>query len=276
MALSCLSVMGSPSNNNVVIGNGSTYQDQLLTATGFGSRTRTAAYGVITVSVSATGGDNVTYGIVRMLDNSITSNWCGLNTDYGNYYDESYTSVTYNRTGVTGGEYSDSGNTINGYGSGLYYGFKNSSQVLTKFTTNYTDDNLNNLTAYGTYITVNFEANKKALLKNFTITGNTSMNWDDVPRSIIVVGSDDNATWQLIKDASDFGSLSPWNQYIGVPSGNNGYYTSTAVFIPLNTYTYPITTTKKFRYLRFVITRLIRGRVPQMVKFNLLYDIFVS
>lgn len=274
MALSCLSVMNSYTSINSKFGIAPNFSNAELSTTSFTTNTRTdAGYGLITVVASATSGNNITYGIVKMLDNNNATLWVSINSDYANYYNESGTSVVLNNA-YTGGEYSDSNNTLYAVGSGYYYGIKVSG-VQTRFSTTYLDFSSVSQTVYGAYITVYFNATTKAQLKSMTIGGSTSYNWDDLPREIVIIGSDNGTSWNLIQDASDFGSLSPWSSYFGLTTFA-GYNNASNGSIPYSQYTYNVSTTSKYRYLRFVFKRLIRGRILALYKFNLSYDIYIG
>lgn len=249
------------------------FSNAALTATAFTTNTRNDSnYGLITVTCSST--CSSIFAIYKMIDNNTSTTWQGLNSDYSNYFNEAGITTPLSNSGWTGGEYSDSNNSTYAQGSGYYYGFKVSG-VQTRFTTNYLDDQGNSQTAYGAFINVFFNSTTKATLKSFTIGGYTSYNWDDLPREIIIVGSNDATNWTLIKDASDFGSLSPWSAYFGV-TNFQGYKNATNINIAYNTYTYNVSTTSKYRYLRFIIKRLIRGRVLGMHTFNVTYDIYTG
>lgn len=272
MSLSSLSFINCSSlYSKLVIDS---YVNQILTSVAFTSNTRTDSnYGLITVTTSATSGDSTTYGIIKMLDNNTTTQWQSISSDFNTYYNEANVSTSL-ANGYTGGEYSDSNNTIYAAGSGYYYGIKVSG-IQTRFATTYLDDVGASQTAYGAYINVFFGSTIKATLKNFTIGGNTSYNWDDVPRDILIVGSNDGTNWNLIQDASNFGDLSPWSSYYGITAAN-GYKNGSGVSIPYSTSTYTVSTTSKYRYLRFIIRRLIRERVLGLFTFNLTYDIYLN
>ena len=274
MALSSLSVMGSMIAKSTPVYS-ILYSSQQLSTTSFTTNTRTDAnYGLITIVASATSGLNTSYGIVKMLDNDTLTGWQSISSDYINYYDESGTSINFQpyASSYTGGEFSDSNNSTYAQSTGYYYGIKVSG-VQTRFSTTYLDLTLTSQTVYGPYITVFFGSTVKALLKSMTIGGMTSSNWDDLPRGFIILGSNDGTNWNLIKDATDFGSVSPWSGYLSM-SSPNGYKNSSGTYIPYNEYTYNISTASTYRYLRFVVTRLIRGRVLSIWKFNLSYDIY--
>lgn len=274
MALSSISTISSLATTKSTFGILPNFSNATLSTTSFTTNTRTdAGYGLITVVASGTSGDNASFGIVRMLDNNSSSQWQSISDYYSNYFNEAGTSVSIPPLN-TGGEYSDSNNTLYTAGSGQYYGIKLSG-VQTRFSTTYLDFSSVSQIVYGAYITVFFNSTTKAQLKSMTIGGNTSWNWDDLPREIVILGSDDNTNWNLIQDASNFGSLSPWSVYMGM-TGANGYKNSSGTAIPNTEYTYNITTSSKYRYLRFVIKRLIRGRVLGIFKFNLSYDIFIG
>ena len=276
MALSSICLLNT---TTMSYSKNSGYSNRTLTSSGvtFGtSTTRTDSnYGLITVTTSATDGKNL-YVIYNMLDNGNNGTlWLSYNTDANTkYYNESNQLRTFTATSGTGGEFSDT-YTASGFqkGSGLYYGIMVNGS-LEKFSTTYLDSGVSQ-TAYGPFINVYFAPTIKVTIKSFTIGGRTSSNWDDLPREILVVGSNDKTNWTLINDASYFGQNSPWSSYRDLVTPD-GYKDSNNVDIPYNTYTWNITTTSKYSYIRFIIKRLIRGRVLAMYYFNMAYDVYVG
>lgn len=279
MALSSICLLNT---TTMSYSKNSGYPNRTLTSSGvtFGtSTTRTDPnYGLITVNTSATDGiSGTTSKIYNMLDNNNSTYWRSYNFSTKNaYYD--YDNVLSTFTGSAsgdGGEYGDSGTSGYAAGSGTYYGIiKNSS--LTKFSTIYTDSQGTQQTVYGSYINVSFASTIKIALKNFTIGGRTSYNWDDLPREILILGSNNATNWTLVNDASDFGKNSPWKTYVGKIDTPWGYKDASGADIPYTTYTWDVSATSKYRYIRFIIKSLIRGRVLNIYYFNMAYDVYVG
>lgn len=227
---------------------------------------------------------NYSFYPIRALFSNLDKSWSTINTDSSKYLNPDGIIITKSNVGGDGdgGSYSDShiySEHPSYKGKGMYVGARYSGTSLSMISTTYDTS----YSCSGEYIDVFLDSGKFILLNSFSMSGFSSWNWDDYPYKMIILGTNNDSSWNLIKNVNDLNVNT--NFSIGGTSYSNsdvirniipylgGYVDSSGKSISQLSSNYTVNANVSYTRIRFVITELIRGRILNLRSFNMFFNV---